>query len=558
MGVGVRPGEGRGLSEEATIKRLRAARRLLAIKKSHDSFYDFMRLMLPDELDPEDATLSEYKDTRHGRLLCDLVEKIEKGDVQRFAVSIPPQHGKTWHMSLYGPAWILGRNPRAKIILATYNETRADELGEDFRKAITSAAYRQVFPDVELAMGSKSKSAMTTTRGGKIFFVGQGGTVTGRGAQYFFIDDPIKDDKEVQSAQFREDMWKWFFSVAYSRGSKRTRMGIIHTRWNQDDLIGRLCDPDHPERNKRFAGIAQDWLYLNISGVITDPKLAAALGLKLEVQTDPQIIRAFGTKPMAALWADDKDLAHFARWKTGESDTFGALVMGQPGADDGDYFKAEWLIEYSEDELPDNLVKYGASDHALSVKKGRDYTCIGCVGVDAQDVIWVLPDIVWDRMDTLRQVDEMLMLMQTHDPAYWWAEGENIAKSIGPFLHKRMEEKNIYVPIDEVSVSQDKRVMGRAIQGRMAMKKVRFPRFAPWWADAKNQLLRFDKAPHDDFVSFLSHIGLGMMKQFRPSEVEDKTEVDNVVPMNSRIAKILKDTRARAEREKREAGSRGW
>jgi hypothetical protein len=137
-------------AEDVTVKRLKAAKRLLAAQQARDDFYQFMRLMLPDEVDPDDSTKSEYKDTRHGRLLCDLVTKIESGAVSRIGVSIPPQHGKTWHLSIYGPAWIMGRNPRAKIIIASYNETRAEELGNDFRNAISSPQFRQIFPDCKL------------------------------------------------------------------------------------------------------------------------------------------------------------------------------------------------------------------------------------------------------------------------------------------------------------------------------------------------------------------------------------------------------------------------
>lgn len=545
--------------EDVTAKRLKAAKRLLAAQQARDDFFTFMRLMLPDEIDPDDASKSEYKDTRHGRLLCDLVTKIESGAVQRIGVSIPPQHGKTWHLSIFGPAWILGRNPRAKIIIASYNETRAEELGNDFRNAVMSPQFRQIFPDCKLSLGSKSKSAMGTSKGGKIFFVGAGGTVTGRGAQYFFIDDPIKDDKEVQSPLFREDLWKWFFSVAYSRGSKRTRMAVIHTRWNSDDLLGRLCDPEHPERKKRFDGIAQDWLYLNIAGVIDDPKMAAALGLVLEVQTDPQIVRAFGKKPIAALWEEDKDLAHFARWKTGEPETFAALVLGKPGTDDGDYFKADWLVEYNEDELPerDRLEVYAASDHAVSLKAHRDYTVLGCVGVDEHKNIWVLPDLVWDRLKTDVMVQEIIAMMKRNNPFYWWMESENISKSFGPFLLTQMEEQEVYVPIDEVVPAKDKRTRARSIQGRMAMKKVRFPRFAPWWQDARQQLLKFDKGANDDFVDFMAHIGLGLQKQTAGSTVDEK-DATNVVPLNSRMEWILRQTELRVRREKRAEGSRGW
>lgn len=388
-----------------------------------------------------------------------------------------------------------------------------------------------------------------------MFFVGTGGTVTGRTAEYFIVDDPTKDDEELQSDVAREKLWAWFFAVAYSRGNKRTRIVVLHTRWHGDDLIGRLCDPDHPERHKRFEGIADDWRYINLSGVITEKPLADLLGLKLSVPTDPKVIRAFGTAPMVALWEADKDLAHFAQWKIGDPRTFSALIMGKPTPDDGEFFRAEWLVEYQAHELPKTLKKFGASDHAVSVKAGRDYTVIGCIGIDENDDIWVLPDLVWARMETLETVEALLLQFQVHRPELWWMEDELISKSFGPFLKKRMYETKTYVTLDPQRPSKDKRTRARAIAGRMQMRKVRFPAFASWWPDARRQLLQFDHGANDDFVDWLSHIGMGLLKEFRPARE---------APVNDNVARtgspqwVVAQARLRALREQRVAAGKGW
>lgn len=543
-----------GLSD-ADLKDLRKkALRQLMLEEARARLPIFLHMMMPDEEDPDDPEKSEYKLVPHARLLCDIVQDTFRGKLKRTAVAIPPQHGKTIHLSTFGPAWILGNNPKARIVVATYNETRADELGEAFRKVITSDTYRAIFPDVELDKGSKSKSAMSTTKGGKIFFVGTGGTVTGRTAEYFIIDDPIKDDEELQSDSFRDKMWKWFFSVAYSRGSNRTRIIVLHTRWHTDDLIGRLCDPGHPERGKSLKHDTKKWTYINLCGVITEKPLAEALGLAMQKQTDPYVIEAFGDKPMVALWEAEKNLAFFAEWKMGEPKTFNALVMGRPTADEGEYFRAAWLVEYDLHELPTELRKYGASDHAVSVAERRDYTVMGCVGVDAEDTIWVLPDLVWDRMETDRTVEELLIQFRTHKPALWWLENELISKSFGPFLRKRMREEKVYVTLDPVTVARDKRTRARAIQGRMSLKKVRFPRFAPWWSDARNQLLQFDSGAHDDFVDWLAHIGQGLLKEVGASTADVKS---NVVRVGS-PEWIMRDSLRRARQEQRRAANAGW
>lgn len=543
----------------ATLERkLIVAKRLLAIKESRTSLAKFIALMMPDPEDPDNTDKTLYQRTPQGDYLCEIIEDTVAGKRRRTGVSMPPQHGKTMHLATMGLAWILGRDPTAPIIVATYNEIRAGELGDDLLSVLKHPAYRQVFPEVELHPGSKSKTFMRITKGGKVALTGLGGTITGRAAKYFIIDDPIKDDDEAQSDTLREKLWNRFFSVAYSRGGNKTSIIVLHTRWHEDDLLGRLCDPDHPERKGRFKGVAKHWEYINLPGVITDKELADKLGLKLQKPVAPVVVEQFGDQPMAALWAAEKNLDHHAQWRQGDKRTFDALVMGKPSPDDGDYFLADWLVEYDAHELPfmEDLRVFGASDHAVSEKQGRDYTVLGCVGVDKDDNLWVLPSLVWERMETDKTVEELLMQFKNNRPQLWWMEDELISKSFGPFLKQRMLEERIYTTLSPARPVRDKSTRARAIQGRMAMGKVRFPRFAPWWSRAQAQILRFPNAANDDFVDFLSHIGQGLLRLHGPSVREDPEE-DNVVSVGS-IDWILRSAKRRAAGELRRKANAGW
>lgn len=543
------------VSAEVLLKKQIALRkRALSLAEAKDDMRAFMRVMMPDTDDPDDADRSAYQDTPQGRLFCDIVRDVAVGKRKRVGVSVPPQHGKTIHLSTFGPAWIWGRDPKAKIVVATYNEDRAGELGDDILEVFKNPLFQHVFPDFALSPSNKSKTSMRTTLGGKLFFVGQGSGTTGKTADIFIIDDPIKDDIQVQSDKFREDLWKWFFSVAYSRGSKRTRMIVLHTRWHEDDLLGRLCDPSHPERNALYAGIADDWDYLNIPGVITEEKLAKALGLVLTVPTNPRVIEQFGEKPMCALWEEDKDLLHFSQWKRGEKRSFGALVMGEPTPDDGAYFYAEDMVEYDPEDLPANLRKYGASDHAVSTKNERDPTVIGSVGVDERGLIWILPDLVWERMDSRRTVDELCAAFERHDHMLWWMEDELISKSFGPFLREQMSDRNIFTPIMPVRPHNDKQTRARSAQGMAQLRRFRFPRFAPWWMDARSQLLRFPYGAKDDFVDFLAHVANGLDQILRAGRVEE-TRPD-AVPFSTNV--VLLETLKRASKEKQKVANDGW
>jgi hypothetical protein len=88
----------------------------------------------------------------------------------------------------------------------------------------------------------------------------------------FVVDDPIRNDDDAQSEVHRARVWNWFTKVANTRIHNDSAIVVVHTRWHEDDLLGRLCDPDHPERNKDYAGIADEWTYINIPAVVEDPR----------------------------------------------------------------------------------------------------------------------------------------------------------------------------------------------------------------------------------------------------------------------------------------------
>lgn len=534
-------GDFQKVSTEDLKKQIAAGKRLLAAKEAKDSLLKFIQFTMPDPDDVEDVSRSLYEITPQAKLLCEIIEQVVAGKLKRVAVAIGPQLGKTEVLTRRAPAWIVGKRPRVNIMAGTYNQDFANGLGSDVRAIIESQPYKQVFPNVELQ--DKAKDFLSTTKRGKLSFVGVGASGTGKAADLFIVDDPFKNDEEAQSEITREAVWKWFTSVAFTRIHKSAGVIVVHTHWHEDDLIGRLCDPNHPERDKKYEGIADAWTYVDIPAVITDPELAKALGLTLEEPTDAKVIRQFGKKPMVALWAGRKDLPFLAEAKQLDPRVFGALYMNEPAPADGYHFRAENLLEYDLKDLPKHLEIYGASDHAVTEKQQNDPNVIGCAGVDPAGHLWVLPDLVWDRMQTDRVVEEILMQMKVHKPNLWWMENEVISKSFGPFLRKRMAETHTFTPIDPVTPTKDKISRSRAIQGRMQMNMVHFPRFAPWWAQARSQLLKFPFGAHDDFVDWLSWLGLGLLKEY---EARPTVANDNPRPRSGSIQWILADTARKA------------
>ena len=517
----------------AIEKRIAAAQRAKLALESRDDFLKFVKFTMPDIEDPEDVELSTFKDAKHHRALAKVLEKVEKGHIPRLIVTLPPRHGKTELISRRFIPWLLGRAPYRNIIFATYNEPFSQDIGSDCRNIMQSPGFKQVFPKFRFRMGGLSKEKLQAAEGGMAAFVGRGGSITGRGADILIIDDPIKDSEEAQSPTLRAKLWDWFTQVAMTRlMTKFACVVVVHTRWHEDDLIGRITDPSNPCYSDEEAG---KWKIINL------PAIAG--------EADP-----LGRKPGEALWPERFDLEFLNAAKQLDSRGFSALYQQKPTPEDGDLFRADWITMYDKSQLPSDLRIYAASDHAIGTDKTRnDATVMIVGGVDQYGDLYIL-DVWWKKEGSDKQVEAMLRLAKQWKPLLWYAERGHISKAIGPFLRKRMQEEKVYFTIEEVTPVNNKVQRAQSIMGRMSMKKVRFPKHAPWMMEARDEMLKFPNARHDDFVDALAWLGRAVDRMATPS----RTKPASNEPQYGTLGWLKADAKYREDKSKLAAALRGW
>ena len=487
-----------GLKDELAAMEQESAKKQLALLKrqqraiqARDDFMTFIKFTSPDPADPNDIERSRYKDAKHHRAIAKVIEEVEKGEIQFLILTMPPRHGKSEIVSRRLPAWYMGRHPEENVVVATYNDDFAKDFGADVRSIVTSAAYKQVFPDTKLQRGGSAKDRLQTTKGGMGTFVGLGGSLTGRGAHLLVIDDVIKSNEEARSKSYRDRAWDWFTKVALTRRMGRKLVIITFTRWHEDDIIGRLTDPENEYYSRALAKKIK---------IIDLPAIAR--------ENDP-----LGRAEGEALWPDGPDtfdLEFLEDLRAVDPLGFEALYQQRPSVADGVLFQRESIRYYDEASLPDGLRIYCSSDHAVTTNQRSDYTVLLKVGVDKQNNIYLL-DCWWRKAKTPEVVEAMLEMVRAGEPPLtWWAESGHISKSIGPFLHKRMAETGTFVNIVEVTPVGDKEQRAQSISARMAMGYVHFPKEKPWVSQAVEQLMAFPNGKNDDFVDALAYIGLGL------------------------------------------------
>tara|TARA_Y100000310_G_scaffold202996_1_gene203255 strand:- start:12668 stop:14221 length:1554 start_codon:yes stop_codon:yes gene_type:complete len=184
---------------------------------------------------------SDYIVGKHHKILADMLMAIERGEMNRICVNIPPRHGKSQMDSIFYPAWYLGRNPTKKVIMASHTTDLAVDFGRKVRNLINSDEYRVIFPNVTLAYDSKSAGRWNTNFGGEYYACGVGSALAGRGAHLLIIDDPHSEQDIINGNYTVFDRaYQWFTFGARTRLMPNAAIAVVQTRWHMDDLTGRL------------------------------------------------------------------------------------------------------------------------------------------------------------------------------------------------------------------------------------------------------------------------------------------------------------------------------
>lgn len=421
-----------------------------------------------------------YRDAAHHRLIARHLEAVERGEIKRLMITMPPRHGKSMLASEFFPAWYLGRNPDHYVVTATYAQELADDFGRKVKNQIEDASFQVIFPGVGLADDSKSAKRFhiegqiggyehSTAQRGAFYAVGVGGPLTGRGAHLLLIDDPVKNREDADSEIIRKKTKDWYTSTAYTRLMPGGRVVIIQTRWHEDDLSGWLL-ADHKH---------EGWVCLDLPAI---------------------------NDTGDALWPEQYDIEALEKIKLaiGARD-WSALYQQRPSPETGDYFKREWV--HTVDRLPprDQMLIYGASDYAVTAD-GGDFTVHVVIGLDPDGRMYLL-DLWRGQSSSDVWVNAFCDLVLKWKPVGWAEETGQIKSGVGPFLVKRMMEKAAYVARESFATRGDKAIRAQSIRGRMAMNGLYVQKDAPFLADLIAEMMSFPVGVHDDQVDALGLVG---------------------------------------------------
>ncbi len=446
----------------------------------------------------------------HHKLLADKLTDFANGKIKRLIIEAPPGHTKTELASRRCPAFILGKNPDAKIIAASYGSDLSTEISRDVKRIILDDRYQDLFPNTQLnpkhAVTDERQASQNTAdrweivgRKGSYLARGVGGGITGKRGNFLILDDPVKDDIEARSEAHQEKLWCWYNKVFRSRqamkikGADGAGILVIMTRWHVNDLVGRLLD--EAQRNPK----ADQWEVVKLR----------AMRREEDLSYDPRL-------PGEMLWPSAFSEKEY--WAVTDDQTRAALYDQSPTIDGGHIIKTHWANNFYT-TLPDLPGLWLQSwDCKAGSKEPRSSYVAGHV--------WFRPNgksdiYLVDRMHGRWDINETMTrirAMTTKWPKATLKLVEDKADGRGIITMLCREIPGLVA----VKPEGDKITRCKAVTPLWEAGNVWLPdrSIAPWIDEPIAEWTAFPGAPHDDDVDAMSQALARFMEQKNTGPVQ--------------------------------------
>jgi len=407
----------------------------------------------------------EFIEGDHHRKIAKKFEDIANGKIKRLIVNMPPRHTKSEFASYLFPAWMVGKNPKLKVIQTTHTGELAVRFGRKMKNLVDTSEFAQVFEDCKIAADSKAAGRWETNKGGEYYAAGIGGAITGRGADLLIIDDP-HSEQDALSETAMDSAYEWYTSGPRQRLQPGGAIVIVMTRWSTKDLTGKLLNAQSEPK-------ADKWEVVEFPAIMPSNTPVWPNYWKLEE------LEAVKASLSEAKWQ--------AQWQQ------------NPTSEEGSIIKREWWKEWKEKEIPDLIHIIQSYDTAFSKKETADFSAITTWGVfypPNKGPHLILLDVRKGRWDFPE-----LKKIALEEYKYWEPETVIIeAKATGtPLTH---ELRQIGVPVVNFTPSKgnDKHVRVNSVAPLFEAGKIYYPADKRWAEEVIEECAAFPYGEYDDLV----------------------------------------------------------
>lgn len=421
-----------------------------------------------------------FADGWHLEAIAHRLQLCVSGETTRLMISLPPRSGKSIAISVALAAWILGHQPAAQIICASYSKDLANKHSRDCRAVMQSAWYREIFPATRLDPEKITEDLFMTTARGFRLATSIGATLTGLGGNFLIVDDSLKPE-DAYSETARTRVNEWFTNTLLTRLNDKEKgvIIVVQQRLHENDLIGNQLSKN-----------ADAWDYLSL------PAIA-----EIEERVPLGNGRFHQRRAGEPLHPSRESVIKLEEMRAAMgSAAFAAQYQQTPMPADGGYVKRSWFQRYELHQRPAEFDRIVQSwDTASKNTELNDFSvCITC-GVRRHE--FYLLNVLRKRLtfpELKRTVREQADLHRA---------GEILIedKSSGIQLIQELRDEGVS-SVKPCSPLRDKVMRLVAQTPTVESGFVFLPKEAPWVDAFLDELTIFPNGRHDDQVDAFSQL----------------------------------------------------
>ena len=397
--------------------------------------------------------------------------------MDRLIINLPPRMLKSTMVSVALPAFLLGRDPRTRIIVVTYSQELSDFFGLQTLRIMQEDWYCRLFPSTRLSPRKKAVGEFQTTHGGYRLATSTGATLTGRGGDYIVVDDPLKAD-DAWSDTKRQKSVEWVKSTLFSRlDDKRVgSMILTQQRLHEEDLSGYLIKQG-------------GWLNLQLPAIAEiDERIAIGTNYRTYMRRTGEALDPL-REPIPLLQQIKCDLG---------TAVFSAQYQQLPTPADGEVIKLSWFKRY--EQLPFGSEVIMSVDTASKAGEHNDYSVFSIWNVlNGQYYL----AFVWRKKVLYPELKaQAIEIAKIFRPDAIVIED----KGTGTGLIQDLQVDAAELPVVPYMPQGDKETRMRRHSARIESGKVYLPRDENWLDDFEIEVRQFPNGKHDDIIDSMSQM----------------------------------------------------
>src|SRR5271166_943989 len=386
-------------------------------------------------------------------------------DVRMAAVAAPRGHAKSTGLTHdYALAVALFREEQYIIIVGASEEMAIEHLGDIANELRENEELRQAFKVKDFITDQKTDIIVECTDGYQFRIMARGSEQKIRGKKWrgrrpgLIIGDDLEDDEQVENRDRRLKFSRWFYRACVQALRDRGKIRVHGTILHEDSLLAGLVKHS-------------SWAHLCFRAHKSFDDFSEILW--------PEKFSYDRLRAIRQTFVEKGDSAGYSQ-----------EYLNDPFDNDAAFLRGDDFIAMEERDFEKPMVNYVGTDFAIAKADTANRSSFTVGGLDVDNILNIVDKRV-GRMAINEIIEEFFSIQLAYQPRTFFVEKGQIWSAVEPLLIAEMHHRNVFIGIEALASTKDKKTRGTPYRNRHRAHGMRFNKAAEWYPGYEAENRRF-------------------------------------------------------------------